>query len=144
MADRAWWLPWLIGVAVIVLGFVLTIRYTGENDDPPSVPEQRAQALPHGEHTVVYTIAGSGKSPEIRFISSGEGDAEQVLGAALPWSKTVTLEVGPTPAVVQLLAGNSGEGAGIECSIRVDGIVVNRQRADGAFSSVSCSAAVNP
>lgn len=144
LAERTWWVPWLLGVAVIVVGVALVVQYLDDSPRPRSVSEQRKQALPHSDHTVVYEVTGAGKSPEIRFVNSGQGDADRTLGAALPWRKELTVSVGPTAGVVQVLAANSGQSDTISCSILVDGHVVNHQTATGAFSSVSCSAAINP
>lgn len=142
VAERTWWLPWLLGAAVIVVGVATVIQVFGDSE--PSVHEQRKQALPHSTHTVVYEVTGAGKSPEIRFVSDGSSGTDHVLGVDLPWRKEFSVTVGPTVGVVQVLASNSGQSDTISCLIRVDGQLVNQQSANGQFSSVSCSAPINP
>jgi hypothetical protein len=142
VAERTWWLPWLLGAAVVVIGVAIVIQVFG--DAEPSVQDQRRQALPHSTHTVVYEVTGAGKSPEIRFVSDGSSGTDRVVGADMPWRKELSVTVGPTVGVVQVLAGNSGLSDSISCSIRVDGQLVNQQTTKGEFSSVSCSAPINP
>lgn len=142
LAERTWWLPWLFGVAAIVVGAVIVLESL--NDGPGALPDQRRKALPRSNHKVVYEVTGVGQSPEIQFTSSGSNDIIRVAGASLPWRKELTISVGPSVGIAQVLAANSGKSKTVACSIRIDGQLVNQQTASGEFSSVSCSAVIYP
>ncbi|MFC7614495.1 MmpS family transport accessory protein [Actinokineospora soli] len=143
MAERTWWVPWLLGVAAAVVAVLLL---TGALDGEPT-PEERIQdrqaELPSSTHVVVYEVTGTGKSPEIRYVVDGSAGTEKVEGVDLPWRKEVEITVGPGVGIAQLLAANS-EGDSISCSVSVDGQVVNQGVARGAHSNVACSAVVRP
>lgn len=140
MAERTWWLPWVLGAAVVTVGIsTLVPLFTSDEDDWPDIP------LPRTTYTVVYEITGAGTSPEIRYVVDGVNTTEKVETVALPWRKEFSVTVGPGVGIVQIAATNNGESdVPIACSVSVDGQVIRQQTAPGAFSTVSCSGAVYP
>jgi Mycobacterium membrane protein len=145
LAERTWWLPWLLGVAVLVVAvLVITGAFSG---DDGSAAEQQMQSkkaeLPTSTHTVVYEVNGAGTAPEIRYVVDGAATAEKVEKVALPWRKELRITVGPGVGIAQLLAANS-EADQISCSVSVDGQVVNQGVSPGANSTVACSAVIRP
>ena len=145
VAERTWWLPWVLGAAVVLAAvLVLTGAVGGSNDQTPEQRMRDKQAvLPASTHTVVYEITGTGKSPEIRYVADGAGATEKVEKVDLPWHKELHMTVGPGVGVVQILAANSDTDS-ISCTVTVDGQVVSQGVAPGAYSTVSCSAVVRP
>ena len=143
VAERTWWVPWLLGIAAAVVAVLLL---TGAFDGEPT-PEERIQdrqaELVTSTHVVVYEVNGTGKSPEIRYVVDGSAGTEKVEGVDLPWRKEVEITVGPGVGIAQLLAAN-GDGDSITCSVSVDGQVVNQGVARGPNSNVACSAVVRP
>jgi hypothetical protein len=140
MAQRTWWLPWLLGAAVITVGVgtLVPLLSSEETDTRPEIN------LPTTEYTVVYEITGTGKSPEIRYVVDGINTTETLEGVDLPWRKEFTVTVGPGVGIVQVMAANSGESDSITCAISIDGQVIRKANAPGQFSAVSCSGAVYP
>jgi len=145
VAERTWWLPWLLGAAVLLVAvLVITGAFGGSKDQTPEQQMQNKKAaLPSSAHTVVYEITGAGKSPEIRYVVDGAATSEKVEKVDLPWRKELHITVGPSVGIAQILAANS-DADQISCSVTVDGQVVSQGVAPGQFSTVSCSAVVRP
>lgn len=140
LAVRTWWLSWLLGV--IAIGLVVVIAVPG---GVPIDPAMRVNAeLPTSTHTVVYEVIGKGKSPEIKYVVDGLAETEEIEGANLPWRKELTIEVGPSSGIVQIMASNSGKAKEISCAIKVDGKTAHQAEAAGEFSAVSCSSVIRP
>lgn len=89
------------------------------------------------EHTVVYSITGTGTEVDIRY-SEGSGSTSTVTDATLPWSKTITTKGRLTFLSLSGFQGGSGAGD-LACKITVDGQVVEQSTATGAGSSVICT-----
>ncbi|WP_436494734.1 MmpS family transport accessory protein [Actinokineospora sp. HUAS TT18] len=143
MAERTWWLPWLLGIAAV---FVAVLVFTDTFDGEPAPEEkiqERQSVLPTSTHTVLYEVTGTGKSPEIRYVVDGTGATDKVEGVDLPWRKEIQMTVGPGVGIAQLLAAN-GESPQVACTVSVDGQPVNQGVAPGAFSNVACSAVIRP
>lgn len=143
LADRTWWLPWLLGVAVLVVGAGVVVHAVGGSDGPRTPQDQLRRQLPLTKHTVSYEVRGPSRSPEIRYVTDGTNNTEKVAGVQLPWRREFTITVGPGPAIVQVLAAN-GQSDAISCSVSIDGHVVNQNTAPGQYSTVSCSGVVQP
>jgi len=91
LAQRTWWLPWVLGAATVAVAVVIaTDVFTP--DEPAGWDQVR---LPTAEHQVVYTVTGAGKSPEIKYVIDGVNGTETVVNGDLPWRKEFTLKVGP-------------------------------------------------
>jgi hypothetical protein len=142
-ADRTWWLPWLLGAAVVVVGAGTIVKLVGGSDEPKTPQEQLRRELPVSKHTITYEVKGPSKSPEIRYVTDGTNNTEKAGNVDLPFRKEFTITVGPGPAIVQVLAAN-GQSNSISCSVSVDGHVVNQNTAPGQYSTVSCSGVVQP
>ncbi|EHR53605.1 membrane protein [Saccharomonospora marina XMU15] len=138
---RTWWMPWLLGSAVLAAGTVTVIQVAA---GPQAPKDWEDVQLPSSTHEVVYEVAGKGTSPEIKFVVDGIAATETLTDVELPWSKEFTLEVGPGLGVVQVMASNTGEADSISCAVRVDGNVVHQASAPGEFSAVSCSSVIRP
>ncbi len=145
VAERTWWLPWLLGAAVLLVAMlVITGAFGGsKNQTTEQQMQNKKAALPSSTHTVVYEITGSGKSPEIRYVVDGAAASEKVEKVDLPWRKELHITVGPSVGVAQILAANS-DADSISCTVTVDGQVVSQGVAPGQYSTVSCSAVVRP
>jgi hypothetical protein len=144
LAEKSWWLPWLLGAAALV---VAVLMFTGAFEPGEPKPEDkirdRQSILPISTHSVVYEVTGTGKAPEIRYVVDGSATTDKVENVDLPWRKEVQMTVGPGVGIAQLLAAN-GDAPSITCSVTVDGQVVNQGVAQSAYSSVACSAVVRP
>jgi hypothetical protein len=144
VAERTWWLPWLLGAAVLLVAVLVITGAFGSNDQTPEQQmRNKKAALPSATHTVVYEITGTGKSPEVRYVVDGAATSEKVEKVDLPWRKELHITVGPSVGIAQILAANS-DADSISCTVTVDGQVVSQGVAPGAFSTVSCSAVVRP
>jgi hypothetical protein len=144
-ADKTWWLPWAIGAAVLIVGAAIIVNPFGGDDAPPQpqTPGDKLKAqLQTQQHTVIYDVRGTGKSPEIRYVSDGQNATEKVEKVDLPWHKEFSITVGPGPSIVQVMASNGGTPDGVACTVTVDGVAVNKNESPGQFSSVSCSGVV--
>lgn len=138
---RTWWMPWLIGAAVVTVGTVTAVEiFSG----PGTQAGWSSVHLPHSTHHVVYEVTGAGQSPEIKYVVDGVNGTETVDNADLPWRKEVTIDVGPGLGVVQVEAENNDGNTPIACSVRLDGNIVHQQSAPGGWSSVSCSSVIRP
>jgi hypothetical protein len=97
----------------------------------------------HQQHTVVYSITGSGTSTasDITYATvqqgSGQNGEAQATNAPVPWSKTITASGLFT--AFSLSAQNGGSGS-ITCTISEDGRVLNTNTATGQFAVASCDA----
>jgi hypothetical protein len=140
LAERTWWLPWVLGAAVVAAGISTLAPLLVADED--TVPDIR---LPTTTYTVVYEITGAGTSPEIRYVVDGVDTTEKVETVDLPWRKEFSVTVGPGVGIVQIAAANNGESdVPIACSVSVDGQIIRQQTAPDALSTVSCSGAVYP
>lgn len=142
LLARTRWVPWALGAVVLVISAFVIASFTKDNT-PQGTPTDLA--LPRSTHTVVYEVTGTGKSPEIRFVSDGVATTKIVDDAKLPWREKVEVEVGPGPGIAQIMAANTGRDPnGISCSISIDGTVAHETTSRGMFSGVSCSAVIRP
>lgn len=138
IAQQTWWLPWLIGAAVVPIG-AATVLQTLSTGQPLS---RTSFELPRSAHRVVYEVTGTGTAPEIRYVTDGVNRTETIHNALLPWRAELDLEVGPALGVVQVMA-TSAEGP-ITCTVSVDGIVMHTAQAPDGWTSVSCSSVIRP
>lgn len=137
LAERSWWVPWLLGAAVVAVGAATLIPLVTGSPDPTT-------RLPSGTHKVVYEVDGTGDAPEIRYLVDGVAASETVNKVNLPWRKELTITVGPGPGIAQILANNGEYGDQISCVVSVDGVVLNKNTAPGKRSTVGCSAMIRP
>jgi hypothetical protein len=139
LAKRSWWFPWLLGAVVIAVGVATVLPLLNSSGDT-----NPASQLPTSTHTVLYQVTGSGASPEIRFVTDGVAASQTVNGANLPWSKQLTITVGPGLGVAQLLAVNNNTADNISCSVSIDGVVIYHTTSMGAGMAAGCSAVIRP
>ena len=140
LAERSWWVPWLLGAAVVAVGVATLVPLVSGS----SGATNGTARLPSSKHTVVYQVDGTGDAPEIRYLVDGIAASETVDKVNLPWRKELTLTVGPGLGIAQILANNGEYGDQITCSISVDGVVVNKNTAPGKRATVGCSAMIRP
>jgi hypothetical protein len=141
LAQRTWWMPWVLGAAVVAVGAVTAIQVF---DSSPAPTGWSQVQLPSSTHDVVYEVTGKGKAPEIKYVIDGVNGSETVTNADLPWRKEFRLKVGPGLGVVQVAAANSNQAEGISCSVRVDGNILHQATGPGEGSTVSCSSVIRP
>lgn len=138
IAQQTWWLPWLIGAAVVPVG-AATVLQTLSTDQPLG---RTSFELPRSAHRVVYEVTGPGSAPEIRYVTDGVNRTETVREVPLPWRVELDLEVGPALGVVQVMAASAA--GPITCTVSVDGAVVHTANAPDGWTSVSCSSVIRP
>ncbi|MFJ8813354.1 MmpS family transport accessory protein [Amycolatopsis thermoflava] len=135
IARRTWWLPWLIGAAVVPVGAATALQALSTGQ-----PLSRTSfELPRSAHRVVYEVTGSGSAPEIRYVTDGVNRTETLRDVPLPWRLELDLEVGPALGVAQVTAASP-----VGCSVSVDGVVVHTADAPEGWASVSCSSVIRP
>jgi hypothetical protein len=98
------------------------------------------------DHTVVYSISGTGQASYVTYTTLQEGNGQkgvaQITNAPLPWTKTITVSGLFT---VFLLSGTVGANGGyISCNITEDGKLLSTNTASGAFATANCRTAGNP
>ena len=128
--KRAWfWI--LIVLAVIISGCSALVFGAGVAVDHAA----------HVNHTVVYSVTGTGQANDITYATLQEGTGQsgeaQLTNVSLPWSKTITASGLITAFDV---TATVGEGGGtITCSIVEDGKQLATNTATGAFASANCN-----
>jgi hypothetical protein len=138
LAERTWWLPWLIGAAVVVVGAITAVEVITGADE---VPDEQ-QSTGYTRHVVVYAVTGTGSSPEIRYVTDGMKEVGTVRSVPLPWRAELAIEVGPGSGVVQVVATRINPVSPISCSLEVDGKPLYSAEAAAGSTSVSCSAVI--
>lgn len=92
-------------------------------------------------HVVTYSVTGRGAAQNITYDTLQEGNGQQGeaqdSNVPLPWSKTIHASGLITSYVVSATVGQSG--GSVTCSITIDGKVVSKNTANGAFSTASCT-----
>ncbi|MER7958916.1 MmpS family transport accessory protein [Streptomyces sp. NPDC096030] len=83
---------------------------------------------------VTYEVLGEG-SADITYRAEGDR-AETVLGARLPWRKTVDVPRGAAP-LVNITLGERGGSA--SCALTVAGRHIQRATASGAYGRSTCA-----
>lgn len=86
---------------------------------------------------IVFSVVSDGGEALITWAPPGSISIAQESPALLPWSKSF-----PSVGVPQHLRGNlsaqTSNGTWIECTIKVDGEVVDQQRSTGQYAVVMC------
>lgn len=125
-SNKGCWIAAIV-VLVLLLGGVATVFF---------VVKRAADDFTGAQHTVVYTISGTGKEVDITY-SERSGGTSRVDNATLPWTKTVTTT---GFSILTLSATNGFDSPGdLACKITVDGKVVDESSATGKGSSVFCT-----
>ena len=96
----------------------------------------------HIQHTVVYSVTGTGQATDITYATIQEGAGQngeaQVTNVNLPWSKTITASGLFTAFHVSATVGAGG--GTVTCKITEDGLELATNTATGAFASADCNA----
>ncbi len=96
----------------------------------------------HVNHTVVYSVTGTGQANDITYATiqegSGQNGTSQVTNVNLPWSKTITASGLFTAFDVTATVGQAG--GTVTCTISEDGTRLATNTASGAFASANCNA----
>lgn len=98
------------------------------NDAPAQQQQAPAQST---NHTVVYTVSGSGKASNITYTTDGMTSMNQESNVKLPWSKTITLPADQALQMVSISAQGSSESSKVDVTITVDGQLVKEAHATG-------------
>ena len=97
----------------------------------------------HVNHTIVYSVTGSGQANDITYATLQEGNGQngtaQVTNVNLPWTKTITASGLFTVFDVTATVGSNG--GSLTCTITEDGKQIATNSASGAFASADCTAA---
>lgn len=146
------WL-WIVLAAVVVIIVISVAVGGGGNDESdktaaatsqPAVNAETAVSaapVPAAEEkkgkTVVYEVTGdAGSATSITFFTNGSNQSQD-NGAAIPWSKEITLDDGDfTLLGVSAQSGGDGE---IGCKVTVDGEVKAENTSNGAYAVVMCN-----
>jgi hypothetical protein len=95
----------------------------------------------HVNHTVVYSVTGSGQAGAITYATLQEGNGQngvaQLANVNLPWTKTITASGLFTAFNVTATVGPSG--GSVVCTITEDGQQIATNTASGAFASADCN-----
>jgi hypothetical protein len=135
----------LIGAAVIVATLALAgcSSHAGSGGGV-AVDSSSPSASPSSAgRTVLYEVTGGGTADISYFtLNNGQSGSESANGAALPWSKQLTIAKGGTFSFSSLTLTAIGDAntTTISCDIKVDGVVKAQQTSTGAYSTVTCNA----
>jgi hypothetical protein len=95
----------------------------------------------HVNHTVVYSVTGSGQAGAITYATLQEGNGQngvaQLANVNLPWTKTITASGLFTAFNVTATVGPSA--GSVVCTIAEDGRQIATNTASGAFASADCN-----
>lgn len=93
----------------------------------PTVPSTPRTTTPGATQTVVYVVSGSGRAINITYVDTG-GLLQTEFNVMLPWSKEVELsESAAASASISII----NVGREVNCSISVDGTVVQKRTGAG-------------
>ena len=93
----------------------------------PSVPPTTGTTTPGATQTVVYDVEGDGRAINITYVDTG-GVLQTEFNVTLPWSKEVQLG---QPAKDSASVSIINVGREVDCSITVDGAVVQQRTGSG-------------
>lgn len=89
------------------------------------------------EPQVIFSITSDGSEALITYATPGTTSISQETAAALPWSKAFPSRSGG-PYGNGNISAQIQDGSWVECTITVNGNVVDRQRSEGQYSVVLC------
>lgn len=128
--QRVWF--WLLIVVALGIGGCVSLVATA------GVAVNNAA---HANHTVVYSVTGSGTANDITYDTlqqgSGQNGEAQVTDVNLPWTKTITASGLFTVFSVNATVGQ--DGGSLTCTITEDGKQIATNTASGAFASADCT-----
>lgn len=93
----------------------------------PTVPTTPGRTTPGATQSVVYEVTGTGRAINITYVDSG-GLLQTEFNVMLPWSKEVELT---EPAAGSASVSIINVGREVNCSIAVDGVVVQQRTGAG-------------
>ncbi|MFC9588683.1 hypothetical protein [Streptomyces sp. NPDC056944] len=129
--GRRGWL--IVGIALLACAGLVGHGLLGTDEQP-----QRG-AAPGAE--VTYDVTGTGTA-EISYLARGEaGTATVEKSVTLPWSASVRMPLGKTPAVTIVLDEKGGQAS---CTLTVRNKHVQRATATGAFGRAACTGGAQP
>ena len=94
---------------------------------PGPSPPTAGTTAPGAMQTVVYDVAGEGRAMNITYVDTG-GVLQTEFNVTLPWSKEVQLG---QPAKDSASVSIINLGSDVDCSITVDGVVVQQLTGSG-------------
>lgn len=127
-------------VALVVAGVGAWALVGGDDDS-----EHPVVSLDPVAHEVIYEVSGTGSAPVVTWVVGERNASEHALEVPLPWSRTVSLPVGPSGGFANVEVRSPGAGAGsLACRVFVDGVQVAQQVATDGFAGVACSHRIPP
>jgi len=96
------------------------------------------------KHTITYVVTGSPSTVagDITYDTIQEGQGQngeaQLTEQALPWSKTITASGLFTSYTVSVTNASTIGLSYVQCTLKVDGRVVNTNRANGPLATAAC------
>jgi hypothetical protein len=128
--KRVWF--WLLIAVVVLFGGCTAILAGGT---------AAVDHAAHIQHTVIYSVTGSGQANDITYATVQEGNGQngeaQVTNVNLPWTKTITASGLLTVFDVSATVGQNG--GTVTCTITEDGKQIATNTASGAFASADCN-----
>jgi hypothetical protein len=125
---------WFWVVIVVALGFAGCVTVAG-------VAGVAVDHDAHVEHTVVYSVTGSGTASTLLYRTLQQGNnrdgGAQLSDVPLPWSRTVI--VSGLLTAFDLTATVGSGGGSIQCTITEDGRLIATGTATGAFDEATCN-----
>lgn len=154
----------IISGIALILSIIMVVVYAAafaavskavEDSAGPSITSPSSDATPSASNTstasagkdldVVYSVtsdAASAATITYFTLNNGQSGQESANGAALPWTKELTLkQTGAFDFNSMTLTAMSGADATtITCTITVNGVVKSTQTSTGAYAMVTCNA----
>lgn len=123
----------IAGLVVSIAGLVVCILWVAVwNKAVDDINEEANR-----EAVIVYEVSGDAPSADITYSTYGdEMTTNQETVTKLPWRKEVT-----TTGIVkdgQLIVSTGADGGSVTCKLTVDGEVVKKATASGAFAMATC------
>jgi hypothetical protein len=130
------WIPLVVLLAIGCSGYVVSgLRGAFASEKRPSYSEDYARnSTPFQSKQVVYEVFGAGGAVADISYFDVNSVPQQVEGAALPWSLTMTSD---SPAVIGSIVAQ-GAGNSIGCRIVVDGEIKAEKISNEASAFTHC------
>ena len=124
------------GLALVVLGCA-GLAVALASDDETGNPLVRTGIV---KHQVTYEVPGTGRVPVITYVVGPGNRSRTITDVKLPWSRSVSLPVGPGGGFAQLEVKSPATGlSAVQCRVLVDGELKRETVNDDGFTGASCT-----